>query len=96
MSKPESIRGIQIPADVDADTWRAAANAMASFGWFATSMIRGAYAAILAAKAEEREACAQVCDAEVEGALSLSPKVTEAEKLMGRRIASIIRKRGEG
>jgi hypothetical protein len=41
-----------VPADVDPETWVNAAEAMASVGWYATSMIRGAYIAIMAAKAE--------------------------------------------
>lgn len=79
MSKPEDIR---IPADVDAETWRAAASAMASVGWYGTSMIRGAYIAIMAAKAEEREEIAAFC-------------AKQAPLVVGEAFASAIRKRGE-
>ena len=94
MSKPEDISQEAWDASIKA-LWTDAMHEGECPEWMETQVALVARA-ILAAKAEEREACAQVCDAEVEGALSLSPKVTEAEKLMGRRIASIIRKRGEG
>lgn len=76
MTKPDDIR---IPADVDAEVWRSAAEAMASVGWYATSMIRGAYVAIMAAKAEEREAVKHWLTREAEINDELETQIVEAD-----------------
>lgn len=102
MSKPKNI-----PADVDAEAWEAAADAMASVGWFATSMIRGAYSAILAAKAEEREDIWAIAVGNVVGERELEKMAREAGDAEGcllhallarenEQLAAAIRKRGEG
>ena len=96
MSKPEDIR---IPADVEPEAWRAAAEAMGSVGWFSTSMIRGAYIAIMAAKAEEREACASVAEGRhrIWGTLNQIQDIEVEDDISAcLEIAAAIRKRREG
>jgi hypothetical protein len=70
---------------------------MASVGWFATSMIRGAYTAILAAKAEERAEIAQfIFDAPAVVEHPAGPLYGAGFSAAVQMMCMAIRKRGEG
>lgn len=77
------------PEDIPQDAWNLAARFMERSYSFGAKEF--AARAIIAAKAEEREACAKLAEGEV-----LNPFSTPSHDASAREIAAAIRKRGEG